>query len=382
MLRTYSPLLLLALPPLAGCGGGPGDPYEPNWRYTARTDPIVLKAGNTHPTRPILDGGYDEYLATLPDRGGAILDPKALPDDTRRKLTEVLDDLFGTPAEPKVGVGDPAELAALALDADTLKAAGPNYKMRCGTCHGLTGDGRGVAGRYLFHPPRDFRTGQFKRVSGAGFATARPRFDDLLKVISLGVPGTLMVAFNPLSVEQRRGLVGAVIHLSVRGEVELALIRGLLDDDLTAADLPAEARKRTADVLRKWTAAQADGPPVPAIPERPDPPTAEHHESVRRGQKLFATAGCVSCHEGYSTRNVYRSDVWGLPNGVRNLGHPERHWGNDPADTARQVRFGIPAANMPAAVLTDDALIDLVSFVRDLPYPARLPPDVRSVVEK
>ena len=121
---------------------------------------------------------------------------------------------------------------------------------------------------------------------------------------------------------------------------------------------------------------------MPAVPERPDPPTEEYHDSVRRGQKLFVSAGCIGCHERYATRNVLRSDVWGLPNGVANLSHPQRRWGNDPADTARQIRLGIAAANMPAAVLTDAALIDLVNFVRDLPYPARLPPDVRAVVEK
>lgn len=383
--RRLFTFILLAAPLVVGCGRPtPGDPYDPAWRYPLRTDPIVLKAPDTHPTGPILDGDRDGYLAGLTARGGRLLDPKALPDDTRQRLTEVLDDLFGTPSEPKVAVGDPATLNVLALDADTLKASSGGYRMRCGTCHGLTGDGRGPAGLYLVpQPPRDFRHGQFKRASGAGIASGKPRFDDLMRVLTEGIPGTSMTSFSPVPETTRRGLVGTVIHLSVRGEVEQELLKLAADPDDSAADWAAEGKRLTLAVLRKWTAAQAAGPPPVAVPDRPETPTAEYHESLRRGQKLFASAGCLSCHEGYTRRNVYRSDPSGLPNGVRNLGHPERRWGSDGADTARQIRHGIAAANMPGSpALSDAEVIDLVNFVRELPYPKRLPDDVREVVEK
>ncbi len=381
--RRLFPFLLLA--PLLGCGRPtPGDPYDPAWRYPLRPDPVVLKAADTHPAGPILDGDRDGYLAGLPARGGRLLDPTALPADTRQRLTEVLDDLFGTPAEPKVAVGDPTQLAALALDADTLKASSGGYRMRCGTCHGLTGDGRGAAGLYLVpQPPRDFRHGQFKRAGGAGIASGKPRFDDLMRVLNEGVPGTMMTAFSPVPEATRRGLVGTVIHLSVRGEVEQELLKQAADPDESATDWAAEGKRLTMAVLRKWAAAQADGPPPIAVPDRPEAPTPEYHESLRRGFKLFATAGCLSCHEGYTRRNVYRSDPSGLPNGVRNLGHPERRWGPDGADTARQIRHGIAAANMPGSPgLSDAEVVDLVNFVRELAYPKRLPDDVRAAVEQ
>jgi mono/diheme cytochrome c family protein len=218
---------------------------------------------------------------------------------------------------------------------------------------------------------------------GVGYSSGRPRFADLMRVLKQGVPGTSMVAFNILPENDLRGLVGSVIHLSIRGEVEQELVKGLFDTEEPIADLPTEAKKRTADVLKKWQAAQADSPMPAVIPDRPETPTPEYHESLRRGQKLFVSAGCVSCHEGYSSRNVYRFDVWGLPNAVRNLAHPERHWGADAADTARQIRHGIAAANMPGApTLTDAEVTDLVNFVRELPYPKRLPDDVRREVEK
>jgi mono/diheme cytochrome c family protein len=378
-------LLLFVLAPLVlGCGGPtPGDPYDPHWRYPARQDPLVLKAPPEHPTEAVVRTTRDEYLRTLPDRGGVILDPSALPADTKQKLAAVLDDLFGTPAEPKVGVGDPASLAALALDADTLKAASGQFRVRCATCHGMAGDGRGASGLYIYPHPRDYRSGRFKLATGAGHATGRPRFDDLLRVVKAGVPGTPMIAFGVVPHADLRGLVGSVIHLSVRGEVEQELLKLLADPDESSPDLTADARRLTADVLKKWEAAQATVPPPPAVPDRPAEPTPGYHESIRRGFRLFTAAGCLSCHEGYHSRNVYRFDVWGLPNGVRNLTDPVRRWGADAADTARQIRHGIAAANMPGSpVLTDAEVIDLVNFVRELPYPLRLPDDVRSVVEK
>jgi cytochrome c553 len=296
----------------------------------------------------------------------------------------VLDHLFGTPAEPKVAVGDPATLAALAVDADTLKANSGGYKMRCGTCHGMTGDGRGTVGLYLTpQAPRDFRTGKFKRVSGAGVASGRPRLDDLVRVLKEGVPGTSMTSFGVLPDDTLRGLTGAVIHLSIRGEVELELLKLASESAEPVTDWTAEAERLTLEVLGKWSAAQADGPMPVVVPERPEATTPEYHQSIRRGQKLFVATGCVSCHEGYGRMTVYRSDAWGLPNAVRNLGQPERRWSATDTDTARQIRHGIAAAHMPGSPsLTDADVIDLVHFVRELPYPKRLPDYVRSEVEK
>jgi mono/diheme cytochrome c family protein len=376
--------LFVTTPLLAGCGDSPGDPYDPKWRYTIRTDPIVLTAPTAHPTAPILDGRIENYIRRLPSMGGRILDPKALPDSTRIRLTEILDELFGTPAEPKVAVGETDTLTALALDADTLKASSSGYKMRCTSCHGVNGDGRGPSGLFLTPLPRDYRTGQFKRVSGSGHATGRPRFDDLMRVLKEGVPGTSMTSFAALPDDTLRGLVGTVIHLSIRGEVERELLSLVLADPEDAMIDPAlEASKLAHAVLRKWVEAQANGPAPVAVPDRPEVPTLEYHGSIRRGQKLFVSAGCVSCHEGYGKTSVYRADVWGLPNHVRNLSEPTRRWGSHTADMARQIRCGIRAANMPsAATLNDDEVRDLVNFVRELPYPKRLPDDVRSEVER
>jgi mono/diheme cytochrome c family protein len=113
--------------------------------------------------------------------------------------------------------------------------------------------------------------------------------------------------------------------------------------------------------------------------------TAEYAESIRRGQKLFVSqqAACTSCHTDYGRTPTYRYDVWGVPNRVRDLTDKTRHWAREPADFARQLKVGIHAANMPAVPsgTTDREVADLVHFVRELPFPQRLPEDVRRAVE-
>ena len=145
-----------------------------------------------------------------------------------------------------------------------------------------------------------------------------------------------------------------------------------------------EAKKRLANVLKKWTDADAEVPLAHAVQPRPDDVTQEYAESIRRGQKLFASqqASCTSCHTDYGRTPTYRYDVWGVPNRVRNLTDKDRLWAREPADFARQLKNGIHAANMPAAPvgLTDQDIADLVHFVRELPFPQRLPDDVRQQV--
>jgi mono/diheme cytochrome c family protein len=368
---------------LAGCAEPTGELYEPNWQYTLRTDPIAIRTPTTQPNEALIRLSRDEFMLSLPEKGGAILDPAELSLETKRQLTPILDDLFGTPAEPKIAVDDAGDLSTLALDAPTLKAASASFKMRCSTCHGMTGNGRGPSGLFIYPHPRDYRSGKFKLATGSGNSSGRPRFADLLRVLKTGVPGTSMVAFNVLSESELRGLVGSVIHLSIRGEVEQELMKGLLDTNEPVSDLPGEAKAKTMQLLARWRSAQTEVAQTIEILNRPETLLQEDHDAIRRGQKLFVTAGCQSCHERYSGNGVYRYDAWGLPNSVRNLAQPERHWGADAADTARQIRHGIAAANMPGSpTLTDHEVVDLVKFIRELPYPKRFTDDVRLEVER
>jgi len=395
-LRRRLPLLLaagslialgsvVAVLTFTGCGPDTDPPYEPAWKFPARTDPVVVLLPTAHPNgRHAEIDKLDEYISQLPDSGGKIARPAQLPDDQRQRLNSALEELFGTPAVPAIGGADPATAERFALTSDDLRAGAKRYKIACANCHGMTGDGRGTAGLWAYPHPRDFRSGKFKLATGVGVNTGRPRFTDLTGAIQKGVPGTTMQA-TVLSEAELRQVAGYTLFLSVRGEVELELLKALADPEEAPADIEKEVRKRLASVLTKWVEADADQPLTHSVQPRPDDVTSEYAESIRRGQKLFVSqqAGCTSCHTDYGRTPTYRYDVWGVPNRVRDLTDKTRYWAREPADFARQLRHGIHAAGMPAAPsgTTDQDVADLVHFARELPFPQRLPDDVRRAVE-
>jgi mono/diheme cytochrome c family protein len=364
------PLLLLAS--LVGCSSDPDpDPaYDPGWTFPLRTDPIVLALPTATPAGKHDDPAkLDEHLAALPALGGKVLLPDQLPEADRTRLKEQLDTLFGTPAAPAVAGLDAATAERFALSPDSLKGIAKKYKTACANCHGMTGDGRGTAGLYADPHPRDFRSGKFKAAGGAGVQSGRPRFADVERIIRHGAEGTTMKGDVPEA--EVRPLAGYVVFLSVRGEVEIELMKGLADGDVS--DLEVEARSRVKAVLAKWADADAELAFTHKVRPRPDDVTPDYTASLRRGKSLFETAGCVKCHQDGGHTPAFRYDVWGSPNRVRDLTDPARHWAKEPADLARQVKYGIAAANMPgAASLTDDEVSDVVNYVRELPYPARL----------
>jgi mono/diheme cytochrome c family protein len=124
---------------------------------------------------------------------------------------------------------------------------------------------------------------------------------------------------------------------------------------------------------------------VPAgIPETPpgDPADPAYQASVRRGFEQFVGlggAGCAKCHQDFGRSDFFQYDAWGLAVRATDLTRGEYRWGRD--DLAARVRHGIPGANMPAnPLMTDGQVRDVVNLVRELPFPNRLPADVREAV--
>ena len=151
----------------------------------------------------------------------------------------------------------------------------------------------------------------------------------------------------------------------------------MLDDtgDFWVDDISRECDESIARAWGQWQTAQEPAP-VTLLPDEDG--------AIARGYELFTAetgAGCLKCHEDCGRADVYRYDVWGGVNRVRDLTLGEYRWGGEPETLARRVRHGIPAAGMPANPgLTDGQVRDLVAFVRAVPFPPRLPPDVRTVV--
>jgi mono/diheme cytochrome c family protein len=355
----------------AGCGGAE-EGYDPALRYPLRSDPLVLATPPAEPAGPAPSGRLDESIAAFPSLGGRLLDPAAVPGAKREELRAALEDLFGTPAAPRVGS---AEVGGLDLSPGHLAAGGRVYRRLCVNCHGMTGDGRGPTGPWVYPYPRDLRTGQFKAAEGG----RKPHAVALARQVRRGVPGTAMQPFDLVPEEEVRAVTAYVVHLSLRGEVEYRVTKALLDEtgESDVADMAAECRAVLEKSLGEWAKAQTVPASSPTWPD--DPADPAHQESVRRGQALFVgAAGCASCHKDYGRPEAFRYDVWGGVVRVPDLTRGEFKWGKQPTDLAARVRHGIPASRMPGnEQLTDEQVRDLALFVSELAYPNRLPPDVR-----
>jgi mono/diheme cytochrome c family protein len=176
---------------------------------------------------------------------------RGLPMDQVVEDTQwALDELFGTPNDPKIPdfIAENEDYADL-IRLDRLQiAAGPEvydaedklvsglYRKYCANCHGVTGNGRGPIGTQLNPYPRDYRMGIFKFKSTT--RGAKPTREDIAQLLRHGIGGTAMNPIPGMTEEGIQALVDYVIYLSWRGEVERATI------DAAMYDLDLEAGER------------------------------------------------------------------------------------------------------------------------------------------
>jgi len=249
--------------------------------------------------------------------------------------------MFGTPESPKLPevVTEEEDFASIVSLENLHRASGPAgaegrglYQKHCASCHGVTGDGRGVTAAILNPYPRDYRKGVFKFKSTE--RGAKPTRNDLAELIRDGIPGSAMVKIPELTEQDVEALVDYVIYLSWRGELERALIDdAIFELDLAGGDRiinPADqasldeerqelfvesweiAEDYTLDIGDSWLEADE------RIVEVPDPPedmvvsnsyehfvelnqsdqAAELAQSIERGRELFVgkIASCSKCH--------------------------------------------------------------------------------------
>jgi len=128
------------------------------------------------------------------------------------------------------------------------------YDGACAGCHGVAGDGNGVAGQYLNPRPRDFTKGVYRFRSTA--TGELPTDEDLYDVIARGVDGTMMPDFAPILNEK---------------EIK---------------DVVAYTKSFSLDF-----AEYGAGEPL-AIPE----PVAYTDESAQEGKFFYMLQGCWTCH--------------------------------------------------------------------------------------
>ena len=332
-------LAAIAVSPLAGCGLDQHPSYSGNVRYGVRTDPIVVAAAKLgeeryEPDRPgilpimkmedINNPAHPWHAKKETIQDSIVRDPTGISADDRKALDTALEDLFGTPANPKVDPDktniDKDTLSRLRLDSQTLVEGSKRYRVHCLHCHGVPGDGRGPTARWINPHPRDFRAGVFKFQSRNQLnAQTKPSREDLVRTLRNGIENTAMPSFALLKDEELEQIVSYVIHLSMRGEVELRTLRTFDFDAKKGFAWDAEGNGTIAEAAAGYAKKQIGIPWKATLDSKgaiepararfikvPGVPADEQLKaSVLRGQQIFT----AKITDDFKMYHVYQSIV-------------------------------------------------------------------------
>jgi mono/diheme cytochrome c family protein len=423
-----APFALVCL--LSGCETNVTGSYPADLTYPARTDPIVTEVPGEerfYPDQPGTIVQVVDHIGVPKDDGGVggkALRPADAPADRRQELTNELRKVFGTPAAPTISVAGDDEatgfVTELKLQSENLSIGSQHYRRHCLTCHGIAGDGRGPTGPWVNPHPRDYRLGAFKFISTdpdkiQDNTARKPRRADLLRTLTVGVDGTTMPSFSLIAADDLERIISYVIHLSIRGEVEIETLKTIINgkdkpDFLNASGetdggtMATQVAFLTKLYLQRW--AESDK----SIMEPAQYPYAADNEkdrmdSVRRGYQIFTNstpeehpkvykgAGCISCHQDFGRQVNFKYDQWGTLVRPANLTVGVFRGGRRPVDVYWRIRGGIIPSQMPLVKLMTTnpdgsegeeidgkKYWDLVNFTLALPYPEMLPKDVRNKV--
>lgn len=169
-----------------------------------------------------------------------------------------------------------------AADNKTIEKGKKVFEKYCVICHGPKGDGKGLMGivsRYQKRGsvqtiyPRDFTTGVFRfRTTGTG---CLPTNDDILRVVTTGIPRAYMPSHEDVSMDERKAVVEYIKTFSKRWKEEEAC-------------KPFPVKK---------------------------PAFVANAESIEKGKKLYKDMKCWECHgdqgKGDGTKSDQLKDDWG-----------------------------------------------------------------------
>ncbi len=231
---------------------------------------------------------------------------------------------------------------AAAASSNQVEAGKVVYEKRCIFCHGDEGAGDGVASERLMPKPRDFTMGLYKyRTTPNGML---PTDDDLHRVISKGLPGTGMPAWeDTLSEAERRNVIQYIKTFS-----------------------------------KKFARQKEPLPTVAVGPEIVSSP-----ESIEKGRALYTEIECFKCHgtdgRGNGPSALELADDKGDPIKPRNL---TKNWlfrgGGEARDIYMRVNTGLNGTPMPSFSdsLDNDKSWHLANYVRSLSPPEKPALDV------
>lgn len=248
------------------------------------------------------------FLSQARKRFRKLADATGLDGFTRGPIEDAL---AGLEKDARSGRGDPAAFRARAARAGlelaaafgasarpapaerpSARAGAEVYRMHCAMCHGARGDGHGPARPGLEPKPASFADAEAMR-------RAAPA--DLFRVVTVGVDGTAMTAFDDrLSELQRWDAVQHIFSFTnppetvARGRALLESAR--LSDELESEGARAESsalelERRLAAVLPKATAEERASMAAALRLEEPSAPRAPGRDAAeRRAAALVAVA--------------------------------------------------------------------------------------------
>lgn len=223
------------------------------------------------------------------------------------------------------------------------------YRRRCASCHGMIGDSRGPAARFLEVVPRDFTTGAYKwRTTPSG---ELPSDADLMRTVRRGAPGTSMPSWDGrLSLRDMWAAIQYIKTFSSRFLEEAPVAPLVLPTTVPTFDAAARRRGRLVYVLLQcWTChgtrGRGDGPAAATLLD----------DNGRRAIAYDFTRGRL--RGGARPIDVYRTFVTGVN------GTPMPSY-----DEALLVgRDGYPDLTRYRPVLSASGLRRLAAFVRAMP---------------
>ena len=242
---------------------------------------------------------------------------------------------------------------AIPLEQDTGPGTTPEvlrrgrevYAAQCAVCHGVGGDGTGMAAHMFRVQPRDFRGGFFKFRSTA--SGSLPTDGDLLRTVTEGVRWTGMIGRADLFEGDRRAVVQYLKTFSPR----------------FATERPA----------RPMT--------VPPAPERSS-------ALLERGARLYRDADCGKCHgasgRGDGPSAAGQKDDWGWPTWPSDLTWRPLKRGSSSERIYLTIATGLAGTPMPSYgdALESQEIWGLVYYLDSLVPPERRLSPVRALGEE
>ena len=204
---------------------------------------------------------------------------------------------------------------------DALIAHGKEvYERHCIACHGVEGDGNGLAATFIHKQrPRNFTFGVFKFKQNK---SPLPRDADLLRTITRGVRGSAMPAWFELPLEDRLAVIQYIKY-------ELAADRTDPEDPYF------------------YFVEEEPGPQLEI--GAPPPPTTE---MIAHGREIWRQAKCWECHgdtgKGDGEKAAGLEDDWGFPIVPANLTRGLFKSGPTVTDIFRTISTGLSGTPMPS----------------------------------